>query len=311
MFLHEAVGSKRSRSEDKKNFVFSVEMPDDWVEKPRVGKTTAALVQLGREDELFKKIASPFSVYPLDVNAILQVQNPMLYTAFEIQKHFYQDKTEMMLYHASHRDQILSKCSRGFDFEQGFFGRALYFADDIGKANMNTQADHETGLRCLFLCKVIVGQSKVFEVGHFDRALVEAPKGFQSVKGFVRNGFEYAVYNKSDAYVAYVVLYRIHPAEMGLRMSLIPPDVQGKPIVFITSALAEFFEKLQKRANDPEKLRSLNNLIRNLLKRQLTAHMFVIFVGQILQCGQAPAHLIPKIESELAKCNLPPKPYNF
>ena len=301
--------------------LFSLSIPSEWraskapfgtpfgnpFEKP---SSKSCLIQLKSEDKIFQKVAEPFLDLSCEIEAIIQVQNPLLYSAFHIQKELIQFRSEnvneTMLYHSTKREHVLPICSLGLDVRKskdGFFGRGIYFSDDILKANDYASQDPETGLRCILSCSVALGRVKEFEPGVFDRSLVREPEGFDSVKGFVRNGFEFTIYNNSQVYSSYVILYRM-PEKQFERVPA--PVIAGRRVVYITASLSEFFNKLHQRAG-PVLSPQIHLLIASLLKGETTPALFVSQMSSVLK-SSPPLHLVSKIETELAKCRLPPPP---
>ena len=309
--------TKRLRSsfdeegEEEPRTSFSINMPCEWLPSNSSSQLSrTSLVQVKREDKVFQKVAKPFLDLSFDIEAIVQVQNPLLYSSYHIQKEVMQMQNqcvnETMLYHSTKRNSLYPICAGGMDVLKsrvGFFGRGLYFSDDILKANDYASKDEESGLSCILCCSVALGRVKGYDAGIFDRSLLRAPDNFDSVKGFVRQGFEYTVYSNSQVYLAYFVLYRVPPIQFA-RMEA--PNLPGQQVVFITVALTEFFNKLRQRAG-PALVAPVNLLIKALLKRETSPALFLAQMSTILKASP-PAYLVDKLETELMKCRLPPPP---
>jgi len=91
----------------------------------------------------------------------------------------------------------------------GRFGAGLYFAPDAAKSNDYTQPYNS--VRCLILCKVVVGNAKIL---YQDQSNLKAPpQGFDSVLGKPGGGGalnypELVLFNEDAVLPAYVVFYK-------------------------------------------------------------------------------------------------------
>ena len=265
----------------------------------------AKLVQLNRDDKLFQRISEPLSTYPFDVLAIIEVQNPSLYVSFQEQCNLLQEDSSKMLYHATRRSSVLPICAQGMDVQLsniGFFGRGLYFSEDFLKANDYAKPAEEN-ICCMLLCQVALGRVKEYPVGHYDRALIHEPDGFDSVRGFMNYNYEYVVYKNSRVYVSNVILYQRRPFQP-IERPLVPPNVSGE-IVLLTSSMTSFLTNLKQRAGPTYDL-PLKVLIRKLLTHAMKAEEFITAVSLLLN-KQVPAGLAERIENELSLCKLNPK----
>jgi len=90
----------------------------------------------------------------------------------------------------------------------GRFGAGLYFAPDAAKSNDYAQPHKE--IRCLILCKVVVGKTMICTQDQPD--LLAPPMGYDSVlgePGGTLNYPEVVIFNEDAILPAYVVFYRL------------------------------------------------------------------------------------------------------
>lgn len=189
---------------------------------------------------------------------------------------------------------------------RGFFGHGIYFTDDPMKANdYCPDKGNPDSVRVMLRCSVALGRTMEYEVGRFDRDLVDPPGDCHSVTGFIRRSAEFSVYNNTQVLVTHVIFYRFTDPALELTPSFsLPPSVSGQ-IVYITTSLSEFFGKLQMRASTQEAAAELKRAIASLLKRTDTVDQFLARVSETLKAAP-PEDLKGKIETEITKCRLPP-----
>lgn len=245
------------------------------------------------------------------VDSIIEIQNSVLFTQYCVRREAVRlirgDANEKIVYHVS-KGALHNICQDGLDnrlSQRGFFGRGLYVTSDPMKANdYSTDKGNPEALRMMLRCQVVLGKSKEYEVGRFDRDLMTEPEGFDSVQGFIRRGTEYVVYSQDRIYISHIVFYRFVDRELELTPSFnLPPNVSGQ-IVYITASLSEFFGKLQQRAA-PDQQVAVKRLIASLLKRTIEVADFLTKVSDLLKAAP-PADLAGKLEKELEKCKMPP-----
>ncbi|XP_019849426.1 PREDICTED: uncharacterized protein LOC109580469 [Amphimedon queenslandica] len=116
---------------------------------------------------------------------------------------------EALLYHCS-KGSKNAICEEGLDVRLthgGNFGRGIYFSDKPIKC-------HHYSTGTMYVCKVILGDTKVYSQGHIDIALTREPtksnepgSHYDSVKGFVTVGEEYVIYNSYRCIPLYVIEY--------------------------------------------------------------------------------------------------------
>jgi Poly(ADP-ribose) polymerase catalytic domain len=266
---------------------------------------------LGKGTPEYEAIAADFKGRPgFELDSILEVQNAFPYTQYCIRKEALQmlrgDPNEIVGYHVS-KGSLHNICQNGLDQRQarrGVFGRGIYTTSDPMKANdYSTDKGNPETLRMMLRCKVLLGRSKEFPVGHFDRDLVMEPEGYDSTKGFIRRAEEYAVYSSDRVYISHIIFYRFTDSNLELTPSFaVPPNFQGQ-IAYIPANLWDFFNKLQARDTTPDKT-SIKKHIKDLLLRSITVQEFLAQVSVILKTAPPP-NLAGQLEIVLQKCKLP------
>jgi hypothetical protein len=207
-------------------------------------------------------------------------------------------------FHTPKRESIEPILNEGLNSalsKGGFFGKGNYIAGDMAKA-ITYSIPGPDGIRYMFICKLVLGKTYEFPTGHFDRNLITAPPGYHSVKGFVRNGFEYVLYNNNQVLITHLITYKYTPP-INQAPVVLPPAPASGFTVMITASMSEFFSKLQSRASTVELKLMIRTNIGDLLRRNITEEQFVANVQTILK-ATAPPGLADKIRTELAKCNL-------
>lgn len=215
---------------------------------------------------------------------------------------------ERVLYHVT-KAPVFDICENGLDCRyslRGYFGYGLYLSDDPLKAN--DYGATESLYRVVLRCKTLLGNTKEFEMGHFDRDMKMEPKGFHSVQGYLRRSVEYVIYRNDQVYVDHVIVYKCTDAGQEQIPSSLPtqvlPPVHGK-LVYITAGLSEFFSKLKSRAGamDSEPHKKIKRVIGLLLKQLISIDQFLQEVAVVLQ-AVPPTDLNEKLKMELGKCDL-------
>ena len=209
-------------------------------------------------------------------------------------------------YHCTSPTAIRSIMEDGFNISQsrvGFFGKGAYFATNVLKANnYSPQKGNPIATRLMLVCNVALGKTKQYGLGRFDRELAKAPEGFQSVRGFLNQDYEYVVYDKNQICPRYLVFYNFTNTALEIGPSRnIPPGIQGN-VVFITAALSEFFGKLQQRATAEQQL-AIKRLIANLLGQRIDVRQFLTETSALLRAAPPP-DLESKLILELGRSNL-------
>lgn len=244
--------------------------------------------------------------------AVMEVDNPILRAQYELRKEAIAfsagSANEKTVYHVT-KANLLGVCNEGLDpryAQRGFFGKGIYLTDSPAKANdYSPEKGNAVAVRVVLQCRVLLGRSKEFELGHFDRDLVVEPKGFHSVQGFIRRNTEFVVYNRDQVYVERVIFYRYLDTANEMAPCLqVPPNITGH-VVYITAALSEFFSRLQQRAGPAGStdFLAVKRLTAALLKNMLTVQDFLAEVSKVLKAAP-PAELAAKIQLELGRCKL-------
>ena len=215
------------------------------------------------------------------------------------------------LLHATPTNNIASILNDGLDVKRasaGFFGKGIYFANDISKANMHSHCVGNPNItRTMFVCNVALGRIKHYEMGYFDRSKTAPPEEYDSVSGFVRKELEYVVYNNDQVNITHVITYKFPDTAM----ETIPqPVVSNYNIALIPSGLSEFINKLVKNCSSPEQTIDVKKTIGMLLKKMLTTVEFVQRIEQLFGL-KSPPDLVERLNSELSKCNISNLPSNL
>lgn len=255
---------------------------------------------------------------PIDTNfhieKIYEIENKPKAAMFAAQCDFISqqlggaDPNKIQGYHVTKSEDLDKLLDNGLDTalsQRGFYGRAISIAADIHKANDYSKFKGDPiAVRTMLICSVAVGKTKEFEIGRFDRDLVIAPPGFHSIKGFIRRGFEYGIYNNNQVLITHIITYKYLDTIGELApIGNLPANTTGT-IVYITASLSEFFSKLQSRGSDNTQNNLIKRYIGLLLKRWIEPEEFISHIETVLN-ATAPANLLGKIKTELAKCHLP------
>ena len=218
------------------------------------------------------------------------------------------DPNRIQGYHVTKTEDFDKLLDEGLDTalsQRGFFGKAISIADNMQKANDYSKFKGDPiAVRTMLLCSVAVGKAKEFEIGRFDRDLITAPIGFHSIKGFIRRGFEYGVYNNNQVLITHMITYKyfnINDEVAPIRN--LPANTTGN-IAYITAPLSEFFSKIESRGSNDTQRQMIKRYVGLLLKQQITPEQFVSYTETVLRAA-APAGLADKLKTEMAKCQLP------
>lgn len=220
-----------------------------------------------------------------------------------------EDAPEASVYHTTKGDLRVVMSDGLVPGMEGFFGRGIYLTHSMAKANDYAPQKGTPGaLRAMLQCDVIQGRPFTYPLGHFDRTLTRPPTDHDSVAGFIRRANEIVVYDNARVYIRRIMLYRFKNTafERDPATNLPTTLPQGAFTVLITSALSEFFSKLQIRAGPDgcEKYVAVRRNISELLRQMIDVRTFVANVGKVLG-AQAPVDLESKVAAEMAKCKLP------
>jgi len=276
------------------------------------------LALLEKGTDLYEQVVKDLQLIPgVELDKVFQVHNPEWYTKFCIEEEILKlklgDPNAQVGYHVCKGDVLKKILEKGLDprvSNGGFFGNGTYLTPDPLKANdYSPQKGDPKALRCMLRCQVLLGKSKTFPTGHFDRSIRIEPEGYDSVIGFIRRSTEYVIYTGNRAYVSYIIFYRFTDTQLEMTpSSALPQNVSGQTYL-ITPSLSEFFSRLNKRAapEPSEQNTTLKKLIRDLLNRIITVSDFITGI-EICFKSTSPVGLSVKLEAELKKCKLPPAP---
>ena len=205
---------------------------------------------------------------PLDpgfhIETIYEIENKPKAAMFAAQCDFISqqlgcaDPNRIQGYHVTKTEDLDQLLNYGLDTalsQRGFYGKAISIAADMQKANDYSKFKGDPiAVRTMLLCSVAVGKTKEFEIGRFDRDLITAPTGFHSIKGFIRRGFEYGIYNNNQVLITHMITYKyFNTNEEVAPIRNLPANTTGN-VAYITAHLSEFFSKIESRgANDTQR----------------------------------------------------------
>lgn len=242
-----------------------------------------------------------------DLEAVVKISHDFFKARFDLKEgHVARQLGEgaaapVIAYHAS-KGNIRTIIAEGLDprlASQGLFGRGLYFTPDPIKANDYCSEKGDPGrLRSILRCRVILGKSKDYGVGKFDRTLIREPRGFNSVSGFIRRSSEYVVYSADQVLVEEIIFYRFRDTAFEMKPCLDLPSSMAGRVVFITAALSEFLSNLQNRARERGSEDAAKKAVSDLLREQKTPALFLQEMSAILGAAP-PGDLEEKIAKEL------------
>eukprot|EP00094_Tigriopus_californicus_P004591 TCALIF_04422-PA protein Name:"Similar to Tnks Tankyrase (Drosophila melanogaster)" AED:0.34 eAED:0.34 QI:0/-1/0/1/-1/1/1/0/459 len=208
--------------------------------KTNLGQSKYELSDLDKSDPQFLKVQDQVTKFvramhnwnPV-ITRVQLVQNPKLELAYEKAKSQGFGTYEDLKFHGTSEDGVQRIPKDGFrepgppkdNKRPGMFGQGIYFATDSSKS---AQAIYTKNSNKLLLCQVFLGKplnlhkadlgmnKKKLNKLHCDS--VFAPRGIA-----VRND-EFVIYNKSQAYVKYIVHFYTHSQPSA---NLVPPTVNG------------------------------------------------------------------------------------
>jgi len=262
----------------------------------------------------FNAIIAPMNATPgFNSIAVFAINNPDVTAHFHIQSASIARQNGgnaniISGYHCTSTKAVRVILENGFNIALsrfGFFGKGADFAKSVVKANDSSpKKGNPNATRLMLICDVALGKPEEFEIGRFDRELVNAPEGCHSVCGFTRRDYEYVVYNQNQVCPRYLVFYTFTNTALEMeKPTNIPPNVKGQ-VVFITPVLSEFFGKLQKCLPMQELI--IKRLIGCLLRQDIDVSQFIHKVSTVLGASP-PASLEGSLNAELIKCKLPAK----
>ena len=276
---------------------------------------------IGVSYRLVKKVSSEYSIISQDMNIGAQkyeVDNIIAVDNIDLEERFELQQRQMIragiepnlqfMYHVTpanykkiSKEGLDSRLSR-----TGFFGKGIYITPIMDKANYySPYRGNPLALRIVFRCKILLGRCYEYKEYNFDRSIMREPEGYNSIKGFLRGGIEYVIYNNSQCCVTHIITYRVPDSAAEQNMLYTMPQLApNSAICFITIPLAEFFTKLKTRGNSigGNTVSNIEENINNLLKGIITPEEFIQNIESLLQ-SQSPYGIITKLRNELSKCS--------
>ena len=226
----------------------SIALLDDLIEKSRLSPLFS-VEQVGRDDISFKNIQQELKLsMGCEPIAVVRIHNTIMEESYANIYDAYQQAgfplNEKILYHST-KSPLDEICAFGFSLKfakKGLFGApGVYLADTINKANRySTSVGDISKIRAMLRCRVILGKTKEYPVGHAAQFLTKAPEGYQSVKGFLTGGHEYVVYSPTQVLISEVFFYRVTSKEVDGICPSFPFGFSGK-LVFLHSDLSQLF----------------------------------------------------------------------
>ncbi|CAG0881385.1 unnamed protein product [Darwinula stevensoni] len=176
------------------------QFPSHWI--PMSDTETCRMVAIDSNSQEYRKIASLITCF--NIRQITRVQNPYLWEMYQNKKSqlLREQPTavnEMDLFHGTSSINIISICLRNFDWRLhgsangSAFGKGVYFT-----SNPQTAAGYCRGGGCIFVVKVLVGNSTVG-----NQFMTHPPAGFHSTTD--SSGRIIVKYHDQDYYPLYVV----------------------------------------------------------------------------------------------------------
>lgn len=213
----------------------------------------------------------------------------------------------MQLWHTPNDTYIEQILSTGLDIafaNRGFYGKALYFSDNPIKANDYSKYKcNPESIRIMLKCTVITGNTKTYELGHFDRDLNTAPIGYNSVCGFIRRATEYAVYNNAQVLITHMITYKFTDTVYETKPSSeLPANINPQNLCYLNPNMSEFISNIIRKTNIDRKHLMKKN-VHLLLYQAITPEKFLSNAELIL--GVKPtANVLENIHINIAKCKL-------
>ncbi len=208
--------------------------------------------------------------------------------------------TVMSLFHCpkGNIDNILNNSLDVTNAKKGFFGKGIYFSDELIYCNFYSEFKGNPDARRVMLkCSVIMGKTHVFSITEYNTDLIAAPAGYNSIKGQIRLYPEYVVYRNYQVLITHVIFYKFTNAALDEKL----PEITGPNVVYITPRLSEMCRKM--RAKFPTQSDVIKQTFNRLYTYKITFEEFVSTIQTLT--GLVPTQNdIDKFNSELARCKL-------
>ena len=287
----------------------SIALLDDFIEASRAS-TVFSTHQVPSDDPLYKYLARELNDAVLcKPVAIVHVKNSVLERTFANTLQAFQNDGlpihERYVYHAT-KATLQTVCEGGLmpqPDKYGFFGGpAVYLAETIKKANRYVRTFGDVSqVRALLRCRILLGSCKEYPIGHQNHRLRCAPDGFQSVRGFISNGYEYVVYSANQVLITDVIFYRVLSNNIDYSRMFLPSNFTGT-VACIDPYLCFMFSNL---ANNTSLDRvTIYRLIYQLIARTLSLSEFLIVFSHALDHIYPNDIVVGKLENALAKSTL-------
>jgi hypothetical protein len=244
-----------------------------------------------------------------NIVAVFSVVNEFLSKSFEARKATLLDPNMKTMFHLTKTtkpgtlERILDGGLQVRYALRGLFGRGIYLAETVYKSNAYASKKGDpTEVRTVFVCEVLCGNQKQYELGLSDPNLVEAPAGFDSVSGFFHRSKETCVFNDNQVRITHVVLYTNPNAANETKPDYtLPPTIDPLRVVYITPALSEFCGKMHTLAEQKGVTQAVTRLNTLMMKKFITVDQYLEDVAKLL--GRAPPPgLADKLRKECDRC---------
>ncbi|XP_007256102.3 protein mono-ADP-ribosyltransferase PARP12 [Astyanax mexicanus] len=192
-------------------------LPHHW-DKTSMPETGFKRVPLKNTSEEYKKIIELFNqtMSGFSVKSIERVQNQDLWNVFQWQEDVMKKKTvgrenEKLLFHGTEYKHIDAICQQNFDWRicgvhGTAYGKGSYFARD---ANYSHRYTNDSGPRCMFVCRVLVGEYTTGLPSHVRPPLKDGGDTvfFDSCVNDINNPSIFVVFEKHQVYPEYLIQY--------------------------------------------------------------------------------------------------------
>uniref|UniRef100_A0A8C5RUN1 PAR12 polymerase n=1 Tax=Laticauda laticaudata TaxID=8630 RepID=A0A8C5RUN1_LATLA len=180
-----------------------------------------AAIELNRGSQEFLKIENLFqlTMKSYKIHKIERIQNPSLWQVYQWQKEQMKKKKggqkidERLLFHGTSSPSLKAICTDNFDWRLcgtngTIYGKGSYFARDASYSDNYSQAKEDE--KAMFLAQVLVGE---FAVGRqlYTRPpakLADMLNSYDSCVDNTRNPSIFVIFEKHQAYPAYLIFYR-------------------------------------------------------------------------------------------------------
>ncbi|XP_006811173.1 uncharacterized protein LOC102802910 [Saccoglossus kowalevskii] len=204
--------------------------PSNWKTDGWSSEEGYYLVTLETSSYEYCSIRTEFTNTNVQINRIERLENLDLWGKFQFERERMSKNrpiefnlNECYLYHGSMVD-IAEICSDGLDLRRGkigFFGRGIYFSDNVNKCmlySVNPDGSCPSKFPYILKCRVLLGDTKEYAPGEKnpdlktepirENRLPGQPKYYDSVKGNIMGDDEYILYNNNRVMPEYIITYK-------------------------------------------------------------------------------------------------------